>query len=102
MAEKKFYVSMFCGKCGVVYEGPREEAPNNGYECPKCGNLHIARLEGVVCHCGCIVWLGGFTEECDNCGQLYNGFGQELASPNQWDEEDRYGTFGPQNYEEDY
>lgn len=101
MDKKQFYIQMFCD-CGFKYDGPREEAPNNGYECPDCGSTHVGRFEGVTCHCGCIVWLSSFTNECDKCGQLYNAFGQELAPPNQWDEEDRYSTFGPQNYEEDY
>lgn len=101
MDKKQFYVQMFCD-CGFKYDGPREEAPNDGYECPNCGSVHVSRFEGVTCHCGCVVWLSGFTNECDKCGQLYNAFGQELSSPSNWDEEDRYGTFGPQNYEEDY
>lgn len=71
-------------------------------ECPKCGSDDLYNASFVICDCGEIVYLNGFTNECCECGQLYNWCGQELAEPDKWDEEDRYACFGPQNYAEDY
>lgn len=65
-------------------------------ECPECGSRDIYKTRVIVCDCGTTVYLGGFTNECDGCGALYNGFGQRLADPSEWDEEDRYACFGPQ------
>lgn len=60
----------------------------------------------ITCDCGEEVYLDKFSSvtECTSCGRLYNAFGQELAPVDQWDEEDRYGTFGPLNgpSDEDY
>jgi hypothetical protein len=39
------------------------------------------------CACGAEVELGGFTNECDRCGRLYNSGGQELCHPSLWGEE---------------
>lgn len=40
----------------------------------------------VRCSCGEEFYLDGDTE-CPNCGQWYNGFGQELKDPSQWEED---------------
>lgn len=41
----------------------------------------------IHCHCGDEFYLPDSLEnECDNCGRLYNGFGQELAPREQWEE----------------
>jgi len=39
------------------------------------------------CHCGADVYLNNFTNECDNCGRLFNSSGQELSDPSNWGEE---------------
>lgn len=38
------------------------------------------------CKCGEILYVEGDTE-CPNCGQWYNGFGQELKNPEYWYED---------------
>jgi hypothetical protein len=88
-------VEISCNDC--CYEavpGPNALSEHNSYECPKCGSRHIQRYPYVECECGDYVYLINHTNQCE-CGKLYNGFGQELADPSKWDEEDRYGTFGP-------
>ena len=72
------------------------------YECPKCGGNDIYNAFFVTCDCGEKVFVDRFTNECWNCGRLYNSSGQELAPPDQWDEEDRYACFGPQNFSDDF
>lgn len=53
-----------------------EEAFYKG--CYKC-------WEYITCQCcGEQVLLSGFTNTCDKCGTDYNGFGQRLASREQW------------------
>lgn len=82
----------YCRKCG--YEADTE---HKEYECPKCGSSDVFNSSFITCSCGSRVYLGGFTNECDECGKLYNGFGQELAPVDEWDPEDRYEVYGPQN-----
>lgn len=50
--------------------------------------------------CGLPVVLGEDENEC-SCGACYNRFGQQFADKEEWDEEDKYGTDGPQNPVED-
>ena len=94
--EKQIKCEVYCHNCGLEKDYDSEyDAP---HECPKCGKwLH--RSYHITCDCGEDVWLTSNYNECD-CGRAYNRFGQQLADPNEWDDEDRYGTFGPQN--EDY
>lgn len=54
-----------------------------------------------VCEdCGEEVSCNSFTNYC-SCGAMYNFAGQRLAPIEEWDDEDRYGTFGPQNESEE-
>ena len=88
----------YCRDCGATVDTEHSE-----YQCPKCASLDVFNSSFVICSCGERIYLpkGLGVEECWECGKLYNAFGQELASPEEWDEEDRYATFGPQNeYEE--
>jgi hypothetical protein len=43
----------------------------------------------VRCSCGEEFYLNGDTE-CPNCGQWYNGSGQELLPPEYWEDDDGY------------
>lgn len=72
------------------------------YECPECGSENVCNSSFIVCECGTTIYLDRFTNECPECGKLYNGFGEELAPVDEWEKEDWYGTFGPQNDNEDW
>ena len=89
--ERTITNELYCRDCG--HESVTEHSE---YECPVCGSENVANICSVKCDCGRKVYLQGFTNECP-CGRRYNGFGQQLAPVGQWDPEDRYGTFGPQN-----
>lgn len=95
--EKKIGNEFYCRACEHTHI-----TEERVYECPKCGSEDVCNSSFIVCSCGTTVYLDRFTNECPECGKLYNGFGQEFAPPNEWDEEDRYGTFGPQNDSEDW
>jgi len=41
----------------------------------------------IKCDCGEEILCTGFTNECDNCNELYNRWGQQLAPRNQWGED---------------
>ncbi len=82
----------YCRSCGHEIRTEHRE-----YECPKCGSEDVFNSSFITCDCGTTVYVEGFTNECPECGKLYNGFGQELAPPEQWDDEDRYACYGPQN-----
>ena len=50
-------------------------------------------------YCGSTVMLpDGMTNRCQNCGEFYNGAGQQLAHPSQWGEEtgESFDDFGNQ------
>lgn len=81
----------YCRECGV--ETKTEESE---FECPACGSGDVFNSREGTCDCGETVVLSGFTNECPKCGAFYNGFGQRLAPPEEWDPEDRYACFGPQ------
>ena len=87
---------LYCHDCG--YEARTE---HREYECPKCGSCNVFNSSFVICDCGTTVYVDSFTNECPECGKLYNNFGQELASASEWDDEDRYACFGPQNCYDD-
>ena len=90
-----------CTMCGWELD-----TDHSVWDCPKCGSRRIEHQDYITCECGEEVCLNRFgsTTECESCGKFYNSFGQELAPVNEWDEEDRYGTFGPLNdpSDEDY
>ena len=88
-------VEIYCMSCGheEVFEDHKRP-----FECPKCGSPLLHETCIIECEdCGKDVYLTDNTNECE-CGALYNGFGQRLSDPEEWDEEDRYGTFGPEDY----
>lgn len=88
-------VEVYCMSCGheEVFEDHKRP-----FECPKCGSPLLHETCIIECEdCGKDVYLTDNTNECE-CGALYNGFGQRLSDPEEWDEEDRYGTFGPEDY----
>ena len=66
--------------------------------CSRCGSHNILKRKYIICpECGDEVNLSSNTNECWECGTLYNAFGQELANPNEWSDEDFYDYFGPQS-----
>ncbi|MBQ4447454.1 MAG: hypothetical protein II897_04085 [Clostridia bacterium] len=87
---------LYCRECGHTHITEHRE-----YECPDCGSSNVYNCSFITCDCGETVYLSGHTIECE-CGKLYNGFGQELAPVEEWEPEDRYGCFGPQNACYDY
>ena len=88
---REIFNELYCRECG--FETLTEHSE---YECPECGSKDVFRSRFITCSCGDRVYLNGFTNECYECGKLYNNFGQELAPVNEWDEEDRCACFGPQ------
>lgn len=66
-----------------------ETHPSYGHnvECPKCHQAMMSRSTFITCDCGATVYLGGFTNECDGCGKLYNSFGNELRPRSEWEED---------------
>ncbi len=69
------------------------------YECPECGGKDVFNSSFITCGCGERIYLSSHTNECYRCGKLYNIFGEELAPVEEWDEDDYYDCFGPQNEE---
>ena len=88
---KRIEVDFYCQDChGATVLDARK------YECPNCKSHNVVNTEFLTCDCGKLVYLHSHTNFC-KCGRLYNGFGQELAPPEDWNPEDVYGIFGPQN-----
>ena len=88
-------VEIYCMSCG--YEGVFEDH-KRPFECPKCGSSRLHETCIIECEdCGKDVYLNGNTNKCE-CGAFYNGFGQRLSNPEEWDEEDRYEILGPEDY----
>jgi hypothetical protein len=57
----------------------------------------------LECNCGEVIDLEDvLTNECPKCGRLYSGSGESLAPIEQWDPEDKYACFGPQNGPDEY
>lgn len=89
-------IETYCRDC--QHEEEVEESKGVRIEkCPKCGSKDLFRSAFVRCKCGEKVYVNRFTNQCPKCGKLYNSFGEQLADPSEWDEEDRYACFGPQN-----
>lgn len=98
---KQIGYEMYCRDCQHEWREDRDN--ENCYECPQCQSHDVYKNRFITCSCGTTVYLdNSLTNDCEGCGKLYNGSGQELAPPEEWDEEDRYDCFGPQNYNEDY
>lgn len=72
----------WCYKCETseVNDEPKKR-------CDKCGNTDVFNGRVGRCSCGELVTLGSFTNECDNCGRLYNNFGQSLRPASEWEED---------------
>lgn len=49
-------------------------------------NSYMEPAKGV-CRCGTEVHLEGDASQCPCCGRWYNVYGQELLSPDQWEED---------------
>lgn len=88
-------IETWCPHCGKEENFEHDyEAP---FECKECGHK-LYRDTYTICEgCGERVYLRSNTNECQ-CGAYYNGFGQRLADPREWDEQDHYDCFGPQDY----
>lgn len=82
--ENKLIAEMFCNECNHEWEEAEEN--ERRYVCPKCGSHSVYRSHYLICDCGATVWLDSFTNECEGCGKLYNGFGQKLRNPSEWEE----------------
>ena len=89
-------MEMYCRDCENIWK--EDEENERCYECPECRSDNVYRERFLECHCGDLVYCNSFTNECECCGALYNAFGQMLAPPDQWDDDDRYDSFGPQDY----
>ncbi len=88
-------IEFYCRDCQNEAEIP--EFGDRIRECPKCGSKDQFRSRFIRCtHCGEKVYVDRFTNECYECGKMYNSFGEELAPVAEWDEEDRCACFGPQ------
>ena len=92
----KVQTDFYCRECGH-----QEYLEHNEYECPKCGSTNVFNGSVITCKCGEMIPGGSYTNECPECGRMYNAFGQELAPVDEWDPDDAYDTFGPQ-HEEDW
>lgn len=91
-------IETYCQECGYEarYEDETKAPHHELYECPRC-EAPLVRSKFTVCECGTTVYLDGDPNQCEGCGQYYNGFGQPLQDPEYWDPDDYYGTFGPLN-----
>lgn len=85
---KKVSNELYCRKCGHDFWTEHSEG-----ECPECGSNDVYNSRFLICDCGETIYLNGMTNECLECGRLYNKFGQELAPVEEWEEEDRYDCF---------
>lgn len=65
------------------------EATKAEYNLSDKGARHF-RVKILTCpHCGNKFVIGnGSTNECDECGALFNWAGQNLRDPNEWEEND--------------
>ena len=95
----KYDTAMICRKCGSVQyvEFDRDAS----YRCPDCHGDDLMAVAAVDC-CGFALICDRFTNECPICGKLYNFAGHELAPVEEWDPEDRYACFGPQNGDDEW
>lgn len=53
----------------------------------EAGMIVVEFLNGE-CYCGGTVQLLFDTNECFNCGRLYNSVGQQLRPPEEWEEDE--------------
>jgi hypothetical protein len=51
--------------------------------------IPLKNIVEIKCGCGKTVLIyDALTNECGGCGQLFNGFGQELSPRDEWQEND--------------
>lgn len=90
---KTIGAEVYCIECG--FERRFNDANTDEAQvevCPQCGEW-LLRSRFITCDCGTTVYLDDpLTNECPECEKLYNGFGQELSPPDEWDE----------NWDDDY
>ena len=86
---KKIHFDFYCHECEAQYVN---DVP--AYECPHCGSEDVSNSDFIICDCGKRLYIPNVTNRCE-CGRYYNGFGQELAPPEDWEPEDRYSLLGP-------
>ena len=96
--------SAYGNNADPICEGECCEACNEKYVIParmlKMNKPFKSELFVKCKECGMPVILESGENECE-CGACYNRFGQQFADREEWDEEDRYGTDGPQNQTDD-
>lgn len=73
----------YCQECGHTWD--TRGLP--GGNCPKCGREDPYRNPSITCDCGTRVYLDSNTNECLECGRLYNQFGQSLKPRSEWEED---------------
>lgn len=101
-----------CDKWGIVDTCSMHPAGLHNYaRCLDMDNPYNVVCEGVItrrhaytqpavgrCRCGGEVELDDpLWNQCALCGAGYNSSGQALSDPADWEEADRYDTFGPRN-----
>ena len=87
---KKVMVEFYCRACER-----EEDLEHRQFVCPSCSSKDVFNCSFIVCDCGTKVYLSNpMTNYCSGCDRLYNSFGQELAPPEEWDEDDRYYSAG--------
>ena len=74
----------YCPDCQRQWESHQEEPD---IHCPQCGSYSVQKYTSIKCGCGDTVELTDFTNECENCGTLYNKFGQKLKPMSEWAED---------------
>lgn len=92
MAERVIGIEVYCNTCGrsASYHDEMKaelETPGITHRCEHCWSEDIQRDPFVECDCGERVYLSG-DSQCPECGQWYNGFGQQLKDPSEWPDDD--------------
>jgi ribosomal protein S27AE len=92
-------VEYYCQECGYKYYSSFEQAVETFKPtCPKC-DTWLYETREVRCSCG--TWLPLSTSssatECFKCGSLFNALGQSLRPAREWDPEEVYDAFGPED-----
>ena len=80
-------VEAYCTICGEEWRETEWDEPVE--VCPKCGakREYLVREDFIDCpNCGNRVYLRDNTNECEDCGALYNAFGQRLRPMDEWEE----------------
>lgn len=78
----EIFYEYWCRECGEI--GTTEERV---HVCPHCESTNVFNGKLGKCRCGAEVQLDSFTNECQNCGALYNMSGQSLRPASEWEED---------------